>query len=251
MRLIRLVPPPSSRRGPLAFAGLMLAVGALAAVLAIVAPARRSEATAALAITAALGLGIGAGSLGQTLRIRHKGTGDDLVRLLGGTLDDSYLLLLRPRLPAVPADLEALLVGPPGVRALVVRRWEGRYRARNNGWEFDTHSRRGWIRCITNPTFESRSASLAVAGWARTALGGGPIPVEPAVAFPDRRSRVVLEEPDVEVITTENAPWWASRMGKVQRMDAGEVVGFVEAVVEASRRAAEPRQAGTARPASS
>ena len=239
MRLIRLAPPPSSRRGPLAVAGLMLAVGAVAAVLAIVAPSRRPEASAALAVAAALGLGVGVGSLGQTLRARRGGGGDDLVRLLGQSLDDSYLLLLHPRLPGVPADLEALLVGPPGVRALVVRRWHGRYRARHNGWEFDMRGRKGWIRCITNPSFESGNASNAVASWARRAINDANLPIAPAVAFPIPQSKLVLEEPDVEVITTENVPWWANRIGRVQRMDAAEVVTFVEAVVSASRATAE------------
>ena len=239
MRLIRLVPPPSSRRGAFAVAGLMLTVGAVAAVLAISAPARRAEASAVLAIASALALGVGAGSLGQTLRQRRSASSEDLVRLLGQTLDDSYLLLLRPRLPGVPSDVEALLVGPPGVRALVVRRWHGRYRVRHNGWEFDTHGRRGWIRCVTNPSFESGSARNAVAGWARNTVADPNLRIEPAVAFPEPRSQVVLEEPDVEVITTENAPWWANRIGRVQRMDAAAVVAFAEAVVSASRRAAE------------
>ena len=235
MRLIRLVPSPASRRGPLAIAGLMLAAGAVAAVLAIVAPSRRAEANAALAVAAALGLGVGVGSLGQALRARRGGGGEDLVRLLAQSLDDSYLLLLRPRLPGVPSDLEALLVGPPGVRALIARRWHGRYRVRHNGWEFDTHGRKGWIRCITNPSFESGTASQAVAGWARHALNDANLPIAPAVAFPIRQSTVVLEEPDVEVITTENVPWWANRIGRTQRMDAATVVTFVEAVVSASR----------------
>ncbi|HLY35480.1 MAG TPA: hypothetical protein VKU35_02075 [Candidatus Limnocylindria bacterium] len=238
MRLIRLTPRAASRRGPLAMAALMLLVGAVAAVLATVAPSRRAEASAALAVAAALGLGVGGGTLGRTLRSRSDGGGKDLVGLLAPSLDDSYLLLLHPRLPGVPRDLEALLVGPPGVRALVVRRWHGRYRVRHNGWEFDAHGAKGWIRCITNPSFESGAASNAVAGWARGAVNGGTLPIAPAVAFPARQSRLILEEPDVEVITTENVPWWANRIGRVQRMDAAEVVAFVEAVVQTSRLAA-------------
>jgi hypothetical protein len=239
MRVIRLAPKPSSRRGPATLAAVMLAVGAVAAVLAIVAPARREEASAVLAIAAALGLGVGAGMLAQTLRERKDGGGDDLVRLLSATLDDSYLLMLRPRLPGVPGDLEALLAGPPGIRALVVRRWQGHYRVRVNTWEFDTHGRRGWIPCITNPSFEAGAAKNAVVGWARESTTELNPPIEAAVAFPSRQSRLVLEEPDVEVITAENAPWWANRIGRVQRMDAARVVAFAEAVMDASRKQAE------------
>jgi hypothetical protein len=213
----------------------MLAVGAVAAVLAIVAPSRQPEATAALGLAAALGLGVGAASALPVLRARRGADGDDLVRLLGQSLDDSYLLLLGPRLPGVPRELEALLVGPPGIRAIVVRRWHGRYRVRHNGWEFDAHGSKGWIRCLTNPSFESGSASNAVASWARRAVTDSALPIAPAVAFPIRQSTIVLEEPDVEIITTENVPWWANRIGRVQRMNAAEVVGFAEAVMSASR----------------
>ena len=217
----------------------MLAVGAVAAVLAIVEPARREEASAVLAIAAALGLGVGAGMLAQTFRARKNRGSDDLVRLLGATLDDSYLLMLRPRLPGVPQDLEALLAGPPGIRALLVRRWQGRYRVRINTWEFDARGRRGWIPCITNPSFEAGATRNAVVRWARESTTELNPPIEAAVAFPSHRSRLVLEEPDIEVITAENAPWWANSMGRVQRMDAARVVAFAEAVMDASRKQAE------------
>jgi hypothetical protein len=249
VRLIRLVPPPSTRRGPLLLAGLMLAVGAAAAVLAIVAPSRRDEATAVLAVVSGLGLGVGAGMLAQTLRVRRDEGGEDLVRLLSPALDDAYLLLLRPRLRGVPADLEALLVGPPGVRAIVARRWQGRYRVRGHGWEYDAHGRRGWIRCITNPSFEAGAARNAVVGWVHAELGESNVPIEATIAFPSRLSHVVLEEPDVEVVTAENAPWWANRIGRVQRMDAARVVAFADAVVTESRRqATAPSARPTPRP---
>ena len=239
MRVIRLAPKPSSRRGAAILAAVMLAVGAVAAVLAIVAPARREEASAVLAIAAALGLGVGAGMLAQTLRERKGRGSEDLVRLLGATLDDSYLLMLRPRLPGVPSDVEALLAGPPGIRALLVRRWQGHYRVRINTWEFDARGRRGWIPCITNPSFEAGAARNAVVRWARESTTEVNPPIEAAVAFPSQQSRVVLEEPDVEVITSENAPWWANGIGRVQRMDAARVVAFAEAVMDASRKQAE------------
>jgi hypothetical protein len=125
------------------------------------------------------------------------------------------------------------------VRAVIVRRWHGRYRVRGHGWEFDARGRRGWIPCITNPTFEGTAARNAVVAWARDA-GQENLPIEAAVAFPDRHSRLVLEEPDAEVITSENAPWWANGMGRVQRLNAQRVVAFAEAVMEATRAAEQP-----------
>jgi hypothetical protein len=47
------------------------------------------------------------------------------------------------------------------------------------------------------------------------------VPVVPAVAFPRPESVVVLEEPDIEVITHDNAPWWAQRIGRVSASTMG------------------------------
>jgi hypothetical protein len=245
MRVIRLASPRSSRRRPAALAALMLGVGAIAAVLAIAGPSQRAEARAMLAIVAALGLGVGAGMVGQVLRMRAGSAPEDVVRLLSGALDDAYLLLVAPRLSGVPAEVEALLVGPPGVRALIARRWNGHYRVRGHGWEFDARGRQGWIPCITNPSFEGTAARNALVTWAKGA-GHENVPIEVAIAFPDRHSRLVLEEPDSEVITTENVPWWANSIGRVQRMNAERVVAFAESVIAASR--AEPKAAAPVAP---
>ena len=138
----------------------------------------------------------------------------------------SYVLILSPRLPEVPSDLAALLVGPAGVRALLVRRWRGRYRVRGRRWEYDTKSRKGWIPCRTNPSFDGDTVAEAVARWARTAADEPSLPVAPAVAFPRPWSVVILEEPEGEVVTTDNAPWWAQSIGRVQKMDQQRVAAL-------------------------
>jgi hypothetical protein len=234
MRVIRAGRPASVPVRRYLLAGAMLAVGAVGAVLAIAGPRDRPDGLAILGIAAALGLGVGAALLADAVRLGRRQSNDDLVRLLGAALDDSYILILDPSIPGVPSDVSALLVGPPGVRAIVVRRWNGRYRVRGRGWEYDARGRRGWIACITNPTYEAGEAQRAVARWATT-VGEQNLPVAGAVAFPSRLSRLVLEEPEAEVITVENAPWWANRVGRVQRLDAVRAGRFAEAVLEACR----------------
>jgi len=44
----------------------------------------------------------------------------------------------------------------------------------------------------------------------------------------------VLEEPAGEIVTTDNAPWWAQSIGRVQRLDAHRAARFVEAVLSAA-----------------
>jgi hypothetical protein len=97
------------------------------------------------------------------------------------------------------------------------------------------------VPCITNPSFDADAVVDAVARWASHAVGDVAVPVVGAIAFPRAASRVVLEEPDLEVVTTDNAPWWAQRIGRVQRMDPVRVGRFVEAVLEAGE--AQARQA--------
>jgi hypothetical protein len=224
----------------------MLLVGLVAVALMSLLPGERVSAIGALAVSAALGIGVGLAWLIRALSDVRRPAGDDLARLLAPAFDDSYVLILSPRLPGVPADLEALLVGPPGVRAIVVRRWRGRYRVRGRGWEYDTRGRSGWIPCRTNPTFEADAVADAVAGWARGATDDPAASVTPAVAFPLPISRIVLEEPEGEIVTADNAPWYAQRIGRVQRMDAARVGRFVQAVVDAGEALAGPREVSAA-----
>lgn len=237
MRLIRPATPDPGRRAALARAMAMVIVGAIALTMLLSVPRERPTAMAALALAAALGLGVGGAYL---LRAGRRPEGlrraEDLGRLVGPAFDDAYALVVEPRLPGV-TDLAGLLVGPGGVRALLIRDWDGRYRVRGRGWEFDTRGRRGWITCRTNPSFDGQAVSEAVARWARDTDVDPHLPVLPAIVFPYRHSRIVLEEPDDEVVTWDNAPWWAQRVGKVQRLDPTRVARIVEAVMEASESA--------------
>jgi hypothetical protein len=232
MRLIRPA-DASSRRWAIVLALGMLIAGLTAIVLMAALPESRVGAVAALGIAAALGIGVGAAWLMRALSGPRRGSGEDLARLLSPAFDDSYVLILSPRLPNVPPDLAALLVGPAGVRALIARRWRGRYRVRGRGWEYDTKSFKGWIPCRTNPSFDADTVAEAVAQWARSAADEHGLPIAPAVAFPRPFSVIVLEEPDGEIVTSDNAPWWAQRIGRVQRMDAARVARFVQAVMDA------------------
>jgi len=237
VRLIHPVFIRGMRTNALALALAMLVVGGTALVLMALLPPNRPAAVALLGLSAALGVGVGAAMLWRergAARRRRDEIGDDIARLLAPAFDDSYTLVLAPRLPGVPADLAALLVGPAGVRALIARRWRGHYRVRGRGWELDTRSRAGWIPTLTNPSFDADAVSDAVARWSRTAVDDPTVGVTPAVAFPRPYSTVVLEEPIGEIVTTDNAPWWAQSIGRVQRLDAHRAARFVEAVLSAS-----------------
>jgi hypothetical protein len=244
MRLIRPAQPRHATRNAVVVALLMLIVGCAALILMALLPSGRIVPIALLGISAALGLGVGSTSTVRAFsagRRRSEQAGEDLARVLAPAFDDTYVLILAPRLPGVPRDLAALLVGPPGVRVLLARRWHGRYRVRGRGWEYDTHSSAGWIPCVTNPSFDGDTVSAAVARWAQTALGEPALPLAPAIAFPRSYSTIILEDPEGEIVTTDNAPWWAQRIGRVQRMDPSRVARFVEAVMAAAEAPSDER----------
>ncbi|HUF06683.1 MAG TPA: hypothetical protein VMP86_04755, partial [Candidatus Binatia bacterium] len=144
----------AGRHRPLLLALSMLAVGTLALELTLLG-VTTSGGTALMATTAALGLGVGAAWLVRVLRPnRTRRLTNALAALLSATFDDSYTLVVAPRLPVRHSDrLDGILVGPAGARVLTVRDWEGRYRVRGRAWEFDG-GRHGWVRCRTNPSFD-------------------------------------------------------------------------------------------------
>jgi hypothetical protein len=227
---------PTERRRALLLAGSMLSVGVIAAQLALVVHGA-AGATGAMAGTAALGLGVGSAWLLRALRPdRTRDLGSALASLLGPAFDDTYTLIVAPRLPVRDtARLDGLLVGPGGVRVITARDWEGRYRVRAKTWEFDARGRRGWIPCRTNPSFDAVALAEGVARWA-VEQRIGELPLRAAIAFPLTRSRIVLEEPADEVVTSDNAPWWANSIGRVRRLDPQVGSRLVEMVLDAAER---------------
>lgn len=176
----------------------------------------------------------GAGRLAWLRGIRRgRGSEHDakaLERLLAPVLDDSYVLVLLPRIAGVDHGLHGLLVGPGGVRALLVRRWHGRFRHRGRLWEFDARGRRGWVPCRTDPTHDGKRIVDQVVRWMNDALGTQ-LPIEAAIVFPDRDSRIeLLDDPVTEVVTPDNAPWWARRLTRARRLDGRSAGRLLEAL---------------------
>lgn len=229
---------PAERRRMLVLALSMIAVGVIAGQLTLLSTAAPA-ATGFMAGAAALGLGVGSAWLSRLVRPdRTRQLAAALIAILSPAFDDSYTLLVSPRLPVRDAErLDGILVGPGGVRVITARDWEGRYRVRGRTWEFDARGRRGWIRCRTNPSFDATKLTEGFVRWLEQE-GFGELPIRPAIAFPLPRSRVRLEEPADEVITSDNAPWWANSIGRVRRLDAAQANRLVDAVLEGAERTA-------------
>jgi hypothetical protein len=246
MRVIRPIAlSRASRRRPILLALSMLVTGVLAVELTLLATATPTGAAIGGA-TAAVALGIGAAWLIRVLRPnRSRQLTSAMEALLSATFDDAYALVVAPRLAIRDAArLDGILVGPAGMRVITVRDWVGHYRVRGRAWEFDTHGRKGWIPCRTNPSWDANALCDGVTRWARD-VGLPDLPIRPAVVFPRAHSQIVLEEPDDEIVTSDNAPWWANSIGRVRRMSPADAARVVEAVLDA----AEPASGFSAMPA--
>ena len=223
---------PSERRRSLAMALAMLVTGLLAGALTLLGTAGAVP-TGALAAVAALGIGVGGAWLARALRPnRGREIAAKLGDLLAPAFDDSYTLLLGPRLPIRDTErLDGVLIGPGGVRVITARDWHGRYRVRGRTWEFEAGGRRGWIRCRTNPSFDAGGLTSGFVRWAAD-RGFKDLALQPTLAFPLSHSRVVLEEPEIEVVTNDNAPWWANRIGRVRRLDEAVGLRLAAAIID-------------------
>jgi hypothetical protein len=231
---------PTGRRRAILLACSMLAVGVIAVQLTLLS-APTPAVTGVMAGAAAIGLGVGSAWLLRVVRPnRTRELSSALIEVLSPAFDDSYTLLVAPRLPIRDAQrLDGVLIGPGGVRVITARNWEGRYRVHGRIWEFDARGRRGWIRCRTNPSHDATGLSEGFTRWLAT-QNFGDLPIRPAIAFPLTRSRIVLEEPTDEVITADNAPWWANSIGRVRRLDQTQAGRLVEAVLDGAERTAGP-----------
>jgi hypothetical protein len=236
MRVIRPAALASNtRRRGLLLAMSMLASGVLAVELVLIGTGATVAAIGVLASVAALALGVGAAWVARVVAPnRMRSAAELLESLLAPVFDDSYALVLSPRLPIRDAvRLDGLLIGPAGVRALTVRDWEGRYRVRGRLWEFHAGRARGWIRCRTNPSFDAAALGDGVVRWA-VGAGLSHVPVRGAVAFPLKRSRISLEEPEDEIVTADNGPWWGNAIGRARRLDPATGDSFLAAVLDAA-----------------
>ena len=232
MRVIRVGPSTPSARVRVRRASLWLALmgvpAACAGLVLAIPPASRPLAGVALAVglTASVWLLVG--------QLRELGAGKrDLERLLAPLFGDDYLLLLGVPVPEL-REPATLLIGPAGVRAILASRLEGSFRLRGRSWEVRTDD--AWVAFGRGPTLAAAQLRDAVERWLAGIWEERVLAIGATVVFPRRAARVVLEEPEVEVVTCDNAPWWAQRIGRTQRLDALRAGRLVEAVLSASSR---------------
>jgi hypothetical protein len=126
-----------------------------------------------------------------------------VVEIMRQNLDGNWVLLRNVTLPGRnKGDIDAVLVGPPGVWALEIKNWSGAYHNWGEHWEITAGKRPKPVR--SSPSRQAKKNAARLANFFRA--DGLRQWVEPAVIWVNRESRLAIEQPSVPVWTPERLP---------------------------------------------
>jgi hypothetical protein len=137
-------------------------------------------------------------SLDKKVKNHRRGQkGEDVTAdVIRQVLDGNWTLFRNIVLPGRnKADLDMVLVGPPGVWVLEVKNITGQYRNIGERWEY--RAGRRWHRAIANPSRQARSNAIRLAEFLRA--DGIRQWITAAVVWANQQSPVIVENPTVSV----------------------------------------------------
>lgn len=121
---------------------------------------------------------------------------DSVVQLILQALDGNWHLFRNIVIPGRnKADLDLVLVGPPGVWALEVKNFNGIYRNRGEAWEYKT--KKSWKTMSRSPSRQAYNSSLRLANFLKADHVN--VFVNPAVVWANATSPLDIENPSVAV----------------------------------------------------
>lgn len=119
-----------------------------------------------------------------------------LLEALRQSLDGNWMLFRNVVLPGRnQGDLDAVLVGPPGVWVLEVKMFNGEYRNTGEHWEYRAGQR--WRLLKKSPSRQARDNAVRLASFFRA--DGLSQWVEPAVVWANDESPLIVNNPAVAV----------------------------------------------------
>jgi len=140
-------------------------------------------------------------------------------------LDGNWVLFRNVALPGRrKADLDIVLLGPPGVWAVEVKALRGEYRNVGETW----HHRAGslWKRMTKSPSRQARDGAIALKEFLKA--DGIKTYVSPAVAWADQEGHVAVEDPTVPVWTMDRLEDELGNLWNGQRLVQAEQERCVE-----------------------
>lgn len=128
---------------------------------------------------------------------------DRVVEVMRQNLDGNWTLFRNVTLPGRnKADIDAVLVGPPGVWALEVKTFTGEYRNIGEHWEYRTGNRWGLLK--SSPSHQANDNAIRLGNFFKA--DGIKQWVTAAVVWANRESPLAVENPMVAVWTLDRLP---------------------------------------------
>jgi hypothetical protein len=141
----------------------------------------------------------------QQIENYHKGQEgeDQVVEAMRQNLNGDWTLFRNVALPGRnKADIDAVLVGPPGVWALEVKRFTGEYRNIGEHWEYRAGNR--WKLLRKSPSRQAQNSAVRLADFFKA--DGLKQWVTAVVVWANLESPVTVENPLVAVWTLDRLP---------------------------------------------
>lgn len=182
---------------------LALVLVGMPALLAVAPPRFAVAATVTVLLLALAAAGVARRAVGRARRFRVGARGEDaLQRALARGLGDDYTLYRNLRLPGRGGDIDALLLGPPGLVLLENKAYRGEFVLFGDRWYRaaapGSRDLRAWA---DSPSAQAAGNAARLAGWL---AGLGPdlaaIPIHPLVVLSSGRVREQRKRPSVPVV---------------------------------------------------
>ena len=145
---------------------------------------------------------------------------DSVVQVIVQALDGNWHLFRNVSIPGRnKADLDVVLVGPPGVWALEVKNFNGTYRNHGDAWEYKKGSR--WRTMSKNPSRQANNASLRLANFLKA--DHLKVFVNSVVVWASITSPLFIDNPSVSIWYYRRLAdelgniWQGERLSKIER----------------------------------
>jgi len=174
---------------------------------------------AAIAIVVLLGPHVLFKRIDQSIEAYRRGEeGEEkVIERARQALDGTWSLFRNIVLPGRRlADLDIVLVGPPGVWALEVKALAGKYKNVGDAWGYRAGNR--WKRMSKNPTRQARNGAIALAEFLRA--DGIKTYVSPALAWANEEGQIFVQDPIVPVWTIDRLEDELGNLSNGQRLEA-------------------------------
>lgn len=145
----------------------------------------------------------------RDIAIKRAGAaGESVLPQLLRPLPDSYTLLNGVPVPGSRADIDHVLVGPPGIWAIEAKNHVGMVQCSGDAWGYARRGPGGTLRegHIGNPSQQAHRAATALSNYLYRR--GVTAPVQPAVVFTHPHVELNLEQPTIPVLRAAEVQAW-------------------------------------------